>query len=80
MIFQLHLNDEKLAGILKQIGYRTSMVDVVEFRNEYHNRCEPVNVPRLHVILSDGSQKPATEFFERIIDEAIINILKNQKK
>jgi hypothetical protein len=80
MILQLHLNDEKLAGLLKEIGYKTGMVDVIEWRNAYHNQSEPYTVPRLHVILSDGSQKPAAEFFERIIDEAIINILKNQRK
>jgi hypothetical protein len=55
------------------------MVDMTSWRSDYHNRCEPVTIPHLHVVLSDGSKKPAKEFFETIIDQAIINIIKNQK-
>lgn len=79
MIVQIHLTDAQLADYLNLIGYETEMVDVPEWRNEYHNRCEPVTVTRLHVILSDGSKKPAKEFFEKLIDETIINLLKNNK-
>ncbi len=79
MIVQIHLTDEQLASFLKMTGYETEMVDVTEWRSEYHNRCEPVTVNRLHVALSDGSKKPAKEFFEKLIDESIINIIKNNK-
>jgi len=80
MILQLHLTDGQLADLLKEVGYETQMADVTEWRSEYHNRCEPVTVSRLHVVLSDGSKKPAKEFFEKLIDESIINIIKNNKK
>jgi len=80
MIIQIHLTDAQLAEYLKLVGYETAMVEVTEWRSEYHNRCEPVTIPRLHVVLSDGSKKPAKEFFQTIIDEAIINILKSNKK
>jgi len=79
MIVQLHLTDEQVAAMLNEVGYETGMVDETEWRSEYHNRCEPVTVSRLHVILSDGQTKPAKEFFETIIDEAIINIIKTQQ-
>jgi len=80
MIIQIHLTDTQLAEYLHLIGYITEMVDIPEWRTEYHNRCEPVTVARLHVVLSDGSKKPAKEFFEKLIDETIINLLKNNKK
>jgi hypothetical protein len=80
MIVQIHLTDSQLTNYLKIIGYETAMVDATEWRSEYHNRCEPVTVSKLHVVLSDGSKKPAKEFFETIIDEAIINIIKTNKK
>lgn len=79
MIIQIHLTDAQLAEYLKLIGYETEMADVTEWRSEYHNRCEPVTISRLHVVLSDGSKVPAKEFFETIIDETIINLLKNNK-
>ena len=79
MILQLHLTDGQLTSLLKEVGYETEMVDVTEWRSEYHNRCEPVTVNRLHVLLSDGSKKPAKEFIEKLIDESIINIIKNNK-
>lgn len=80
MIVQIHLTDSQLAEYLKLIGYETEMADETEWRSAYHNRCEPVTVTRLHVVLSDGSKKPAKEFFEKLIDETIINLLKNNKK
>lgn len=76
MIIQIHLTDAQLSEYLTLIGYQTEMVDTTEWRSEYHNRCEPVTVPRLHVVHSDGSKHPAKEFFETIIDETIINLLK----
>lgn len=76
MIIQVHLSDAQLVDYLTLIGYQTEMVDVTEWRSEYHNRCEPITVSRLHVVLSDGSKKPAKEFFEKLIDETIINLLK----
>ena len=79
MIIQIHLSDTQLAEYLEIIGYRTEMVDVTEWRSEYHNRSEPYQVPRLHVVLSDDSKKPAKEFFEKLIDETIINLLKQNK-
>lgn len=79
MILQLHLTDAQLTAMLAEIGYTTEMVDVTEWRSEYHNRCEQVTIDRLHVVLSDGSKKPAKEFFQTIIDESIINILKQNK-
>ena len=79
MIIQIHLSDYQLSAYLEMIGYRTEMVDITEWRSEYHSRCEPHQVPRLHVVLSDGSKKPAKEFFEKLIDETIINLLKNNK-
>ena len=79
MILQLHLTDAQLTALLNEIGYKTEMVDVPGWRKEYHNRLEPYMIPRLHVVLSDGSKKPAKEFFETIIDEAIIDIIKNNK-
>jgi hypothetical protein len=79
MIIQIHLTDTQLEEYLKLVGYETQMVDVPEWRSEYHNRSEPVTVSRLHVVLSDGSVKPAKEFFEKLIDETIINLLKNNK-
>lgn len=79
MIIQIHLSDAQLAEYLAIIGYQTEMVDVTEWRSEYHNRSEPHQVPRLHVVLSDGSKKPAKEFFEKLIDETIINLLKQNK-
>lgn len=80
MIVQLHLTDQQLAALLKEVGYETTMVDVTEWRSAYHNRSEPVTVPQLHVVQPDGSKKPAKDFFTRIIDEAIINIIKRNKK
>lgn len=77
MIIQIHLTDSILASYLEHIGYQTEMVEVTEWRNEYHNRCESYQVSRLHVVLSDGSKKPAKQFFEKLIDETIINILKS---
>lgn len=79
MIIQIHLTDAQLADYLSLIGYQTEMVDTTEWRKEYHNGCEPVTVPRLHVVLSDGTKKQAKEFFEKLIDETIINLLKNNK-
>ena len=79
MIVQIHLTDAQLADYLKMVGYKTEMADETQWRSEYHNRCEPVTVSRLHVVLSDGSKKPAKEFFEKLIDETIINLLKNNK-
>lgn len=77
MIIQIHLTDQQLAAYLQMIGYQTEMVDVPEWRTQYHNRCDEHQVPRLHVVLSDGSKKPAKQFFEKLIDETIINILKS---
>jgi hypothetical protein len=79
MIIQVHITNEQLAAYLKLIGYETEMVDITEWRSEYHNRSELYQVPRLHVVLSDGSKKPAKEFFEKLIDETIINLLKSNK-
>lgn len=80
MIIQIHLTDAQLAEYFALTGYETTMVDVTKWRSEYHNRCEPHTVEQLHVVLSDGSKKPAKEFFEKLIDETIINLLKNNKK
>ena len=79
MIIQIHLSDAQVANYLSILGYQTEMVDTTEWRSEYHNRCEPNQVPRLHVVLSDGSKKPAKEFIEKLIDETIINLLKINK-
>jgi hypothetical protein len=78
MIIQVQITEEKLAEYITMLGYETAMFDVLEWRNEYHNRCEPYYVRRLHVVFSDGSKKPAKDFFEQIIDETIINLLKNK--
>jgi hypothetical protein len=77
MIVQIHLTDAQLTEFLKKTGYETEMIEVTEWRSAYHNRDEPVTFGRLHVVLPDGSKKPAKEFFEKLIDESIINIIKS---
>jgi hypothetical protein len=79
MIIQVHITNDQLAAYLKLIGYETEMVDVTEWRSAYHNRSEPYPTSMLHVVLSDGTKKPAKEFFEKLIDETIINLLKSNK-
>jgi len=79
MIIQIQITDKQLAEYLELIGYKTEMVEVPKFRPAYHGRMEQYSTDELHVVLSDGSKKPAKEFFEKLIDETIINLLKNNK-
>lgn len=75
MIIRLHLNDNELAIRLAVLGYKTETKEVSYFEKGHHNRDEMRTSMRLHVITPDEKRIPANEFFETLLDSALMDML-----
>lgn len=76
MIIRTQMNDTKLAECLQACGYETEVRDVPVAVTRRHNDTEIENYPRLHVRLN-GEWKEAHPFFEKLLDESLIYMLKS---
>lgn len=73
------MTDQQLAEVLQELGYKTEMRDVISWEQRGHSRDEPVTYSRLHV--HNGDQWVlAQPFFERLLDNSLIELIRNNKK
>lgn len=75
MLIRLHLNDNDLASRLAVLGYKTEKKEVSSFEKMNHNRDEMRTTDVLHVITPDEKRIPAAEFFENLLDSALMDML-----
>lgn len=75
MIIRLHLNDKDLASRLAVLGYKTEVKEVASFERGHHSRDEMRTNSFLHVITPDEKRIPAHEFFENLLDSALMDML-----
>lgn len=80
MIIQLHISESDAQARLERLGYKTEVIEKVEWRNNYHNRDELTSRMILHVVLPDGTKVPALEYFEGLMDEALMGLLAKQNE
>jgi hypothetical protein len=79
MIIRTQMTDNQLAEVLQELGYKTDMRDVTRWEKRGHNRDELVGYSRLHVIDQD-QWVLAQPFFERLLDNSLIELIRNNKK
>lgn len=79
MIIRTQMTDKQLAEVLQELGYKTEMRDELNWEKRGHSRDEPVTYSRLHV--HNGDQWVlAQPFFERLLDNSLIELIRNNKK
>ena len=73
------MTDQQLAEVLQELGYKTEMRDELNWEKRGHSRDEPVTYSRLHVHIGD-QWVLAQPFFERLLDNSLIELIRNNKK
>ena len=79
MIIRTQMTDKQLAEVLQELGYKTEMRDELNWEKRGHSRDEPVTYSRLHVLDQD-QWVLAQLFFEKLLDESLIELIRNNKK